>query len=186
MIASHLPLTYEDLLSMPDDGKRREIIGGELIVNPAPRRDHQEIVGSLHWILQRFLRASDWGRVYTHPVDVYLGHTDTVQPDLIVIRKSRLDIYRPEGVVVEPPDLVIEILSPSTRAVDLVRKMALYSRSGVPEYWIADPDKREIVVNVLLGDEYVPVTPDAEGVIASSILSGLRIDPAEVFSGLDT
>lgn len=185
MIAIHRPLTYDDLLSMPDDGKRREIIGGELLVNPAPRRDHQEIVGSLHWILQRFLHSSDWGRVYTHPVDVYLGHSDTVQPDLIVIRNSRLDIYRSEGVVVEPPDLVIEILSPSTRAIDLVRKMALYARSGVPEYWIADPERRSLVVNVLTGEEYVAVAPDVDESIASPTLAGLRVDPAEIFASLD-
>lgn len=179
------PLTYDDLLTMPDDGKRREIIGGDLLVNPAPRRDHQELVGSLHWILQRFLHSTEWGRVYTHPVDVYLGPNDVVQPDLIAIRHSRLDIYRPEGVVAEAPDLVVEILSPSTRRIDLVRKMALYARSGVPEYWVVDPEQRTLTVNVLTGENYVSVKPASDGTIASRTVPELRVDQAEVFARLD-
>lgn len=178
-------LTYDDLLTMPDDGKRREIIGGELFVNPAPRREHQETVTNLIGILLPFLRSSDWGRIYTHPVDVYLGPNNVVQPDLIVIRSSRLDIYRPEGVVVEPPDLVIEILSPSTRAFDLVRKMALYARSGVPEYWIADPERRTFAVNYLTNEEYISAEAGNDGLIASHVVPGLRVDPAEVFARLD-
>ena len=59
-----------------------------------------------------------------------------------MIRDSRLGICQPEDIIDEPPDIVVEILSPSTRGIDLVRKMALYARSGVPEYWIADPERR--------------------------------------------
>lgn len=70
MFAMQRPLTYDDLLLMPEDGKRYEVLGGELLVNPAPRRDHQEVVANLDWILQRFLRETGLGRVYTHPVDV--------------------------------------------------------------------------------------------------------------------
>ena len=185
MIATLRPLTYDDLVQMPDDGMRREVLEGELIVNPAPRRDHQEVVANLDWLLQQFLRASGVGRVYTHLVDVYLGRHNIVQPDLVVIRDSRLGTYRPEGIVTGPPDIVVEILSPSTRRIDLVRKMALYTRSGVPEYWIADPEQRTMIMNVLHGEEYFSVEPDAAGWLASPTLSGLRLDPTEVFSGLD-
>lgn len=185
MITTQRPLTYDDLRLMPDDGKRREVIGGELIVNPAPRREHQEVVANLDWMLQTFLRARDVGRAYTHPVDVYLGRHDIVQPDLVVIRQERLRIYQPEGVVTEPPDVVIEILSPSTRGIDQVRKMALYARSGVPEYWIADPEQRRLILHCLEGEEYVAVTPNPDGSLASRILPGLLIDPADVFANLD-
>ena len=185
MIATLRPLTYEDLRDMPDDGNRREVLEGELIANPAPRRDHQETVANLDWILQRFLRDSGSGRVYTHPVDVYLGRHDIVQPDLVVIRNERLGIYRPEGIINEPPDIVIEILSPSTRGIDLVRKMALYARSGVPEYWVADPERRMLVINRLQSEDYVAVEPDTGGGIVSPTLPGLRVDPVEVFSNLD-
>ena len=185
MIATPRPLTYDDLLRMPDDGKRYEVIGGELIVNPAPRRDHQMIITNLDWILQQFLRASGWGIAFTHPVDVYSGRNDIVQPDMIVIRQARLAIYRPEGIVVEPPDLVVEVLSPSTRGIDLIRKMALYARAGVQEYWIVDPEERSLHVHLLQGDQYVSIAPDADGWFASPTLIGLRVDPAEVFAGLD-
>ncbi len=185
MIVTLRPLTYDDLQGMPDDGNRREVLEGELIVNPAPRRDHQETVANLDWILQRFLRASGSGRVYTYPVDLCLGRHDIVQPDLVVIGDARLDIYSPEGIIDEPPDIVVEILSPSTRGIDLVRKMALYARSGVPEYWVADPERRILVINRLQGEDFVAVEPDSDGRIASPTLPGLRVDPAEVFFGLD-
>jgi Uma2 family endonuclease len=178
MIATLRPLTYDDLREMPDDGKRREVLGGELFVNPAPRRDHQAISANLDWILQRFLRSSEMGMLFTHSVDLYLGRHDVVQPDLVVIRTPRLGIYRPEGII-------DELLSPSTRGIDLIRKMALYARSGVPEYWIADPERRILVIHKLQGGDFVAVEPDADGWIASPTLSGLRVDPAEVFASLD-
>jgi Uma2 family endonuclease len=103
----------------------------------------------------------------------------------VVIRTTRLGIYRPEGIIDEPPDIVVEILSPSTRGVDLVRKMALYARSGVPEYWVADPGPRILVINRLQGEDYVAVEPDTDGWLASRVFPGLRVDPAEVFSDLD-
>jgi Uma2 family endonuclease len=145
MIATLRPLTYDDLRDMPADGQRREVLEGELIVNPAPRRDHQETVANLDWILQRFLRASGGGRVYTHPVDLYLGRHDIVQPDLVVIRDSRLGIYQPEGIIDEPPDIVVEILSraraesiSSTRwrstPARVCRSTGLQIPSG--EYWL--------------------------------------------------
>lgn len=178
------PLTYDDLFAMPDDGKRRELIGGKLFVNPAPRRDLQAVSIRLTWILLRFLQSSGEGWVFTHPVDVYVDPRDVVQPDLIVIRQSQLGIYRPEGVVVEPPDIVVEIVSPSSERIDRMGKMALYARFGVPEYWIVDPEERTIVLNALERGVYLPVEPDADGRFSSRQFPGLRIDPDEVFSSL--
>lgn len=185
MVATLRPLTYDDLLDMPDDGQRYEIIGGELLVNPAPRRDHQLVVADVTWIVEQFLRVTDWGTAIPHPVDVYLGSNDIVQPDLVVIANTRLHIYRPEGIVDGSPDLVLEVLSPSTRRTDLVRKMALYARSGVPEFWVADPDQRRFTVNVLVDDAYVAAQPGIDGAIASQVIPGLKIVPATIFARLD-
>lgn len=179
------PLTYDDLLGMPDDGQRYEIITGELIVNPAPRRAHQEVSANIDWILQTFLRETGMGRMYSHPIDIRLGPNDVVQPDLVVILTPRLDTYSPEGFVEARPDLIVEILSPSSRGTDRVKKMALYARSGVPEYWIADSEQTELTINVLDGVQYRAIEPDADGLLASRILPGLRVDPAEVFARLD-
>jgi Uma2 family endonuclease len=185
MHALQRPLTYDDLFAMPDDGQRRELIGGDLLVNPAPRRIHQEIAGNVYALLRNFLHAAQRGRAYMHPVDVYVGRNDVVQPDLIAIRRERSHIYRPEGVVVEPPDIVVEIISPSSQRTDRVGKMALYARFGVPEYWIVDPEERVIVVNALVGDSYVTIEPEDDGTVFSRAFPGLRVDPAAVFSGLD-
>jgi Uma2 family endonuclease len=145
VIATLRPLTYDDLRQMPDDGKRHEVIGGELVVNPAPRRDHRVISANLDWILQQFLRAIGAGRMFT----------------------------------------VVEILSPNTRRNDLIRKMALYAGSGVPEYWLADPDQKTFVLLLLEGDEYVPAESETDGTLTSRVFPNLRVDPAEVFAGLD-
>jgi Uma2 family endonuclease len=185
MHALQRPLTYDDLFAMPDDGQRRELIGGDLIVNPAPRRIHQEIAGNVYALLRNFLHAAQRGRAYMHPVDVYVGRNDVVQPDVIAIRHDRLRVYRPEGAVVEPPDIVVEIISPSTQRIDRVSKMALYARFGVPEYWIIDPEERTIVANSLEVDAYETIQPEDDGVISSRVFPGLRVDPAAVFSGLD-
>ncbi len=83
------------------------------------------------------------------------------------------------------PVLVVEVVSPSSRQTDRVKKMALYARSGVLEYWIADPEQRTLVVNVLEGQTYVPVAPDTEGLFVSRALPGLRIDPATIFAALE-
>jgi len=179
------PLTYDDLLVMPDDGYRREVIGGELKANATPPRDHQEVVSNLCWILQRFLRPTGLGRVFTHPIDLCLGRHDIVQPDLIVIGAERLDIYESEGFIEAPPDIVVEVLSPQTRGIDLIRKSALYARTSVPEYWVADPFRRQLGVFILQAAEYARAEPDADGWLASPKFAGLRVDPAEVFSGLD-
>ena len=170
---------------MPDDGSRREVIGGELIVNSVPRRAHQEISANLHWMLQQFLRATGGCRAYAHPVDLYISQHDVVQPALIAIRASRLGIYQAEGVVVEPPDIVVDILSPSSQRVDRVRKMALYASFGVPKYWVVDPAAKSIEVNILDDGAYGQVQPGDDSRIASRQFPGLRIDPAEVFAGSD-
>jgi Uma2 family endonuclease len=131
------------------------------------------------------LRSSGAGRAYTHPVDVYLGRNDVVQPDLVVVLESHLPQYQPDGVFEGPPDIMVEILSPSTQRTGRVRKMALYASAGVPEYWIADPERRTVIVNLLVGEEYVAAQPEADGWLASRVLTGLRVNPSDVFTGLD-
>lgn len=185
MCALERPLTYDHLVDMPDDGQRREIIGGELIVNPSPRRNHQDVSTDLHWLLSSYFRDSGFGRVWSHPVDLYVGPNDVVQPDLIAIRAARLDIYRPEGMVVEPPDIVVEIISPSSQRLDRVSKMALYARFGVPEYWIVDPEERLLVINTLNAGVYDQIAPASDGTIVSLAFPGLTVDPAVVFAALD-
>ena len=185
MIATLRPLTHEDLVSLPDDGNRYEIINGELIVTPAPLVRHQRVVVNLTVLLALFLTQNSTGEVLVAPFDVVLGPNDVVQPDLLVIGSEQGRLKDSQNAFEGPPRLVVESLSPSSQLTDLVRKMALYAGSGVPEYWIVDPERQEIAINVLAGRVYVPVAQDEFGATASQVLPGLRLDPIEVFADLD-
>jgi Uma2 family endonuclease len=185
MIATLRPLTYDDLQNMPDDGQRYEIIDGELIVSPAPIANHQRVLKRLVRTFDDFANETRTGEVFFAPFDVQLGYHDVVEPDLVFIATEQGRVPGLDHKFEGSPILVVEVISPSSRQTDRVRKMALYARSGVREYWIADPEQRTLVVNLLEGHTYVPASPDAAGGFASQALPGLRVDPLDIFSGLD-
>ena len=185
MIATLRPLTYDDLRALPDDGQRYEIIDGELIGTPAPTMDHQRVVGRLYRLLDDYAPRVEGGEVAFAPFAVRLGHFDAVEPDLVFLTAARPRVPIDESSIDYAPDLVVEVISPSSRRIDRVRKMALYARSGVSECCIADSMERILVVNLLQSEEYVQVAPGSAGMIASPTLPGLRVDSSEVFSDLD-
>ena len=132
--------TDEDLWALSDDGNRYEIIDGELLVTPAPAPRHQLVSGEFYAPLRLHARAHG-GVVAYAPLDVRFTGSRVVEPDLLYLRaenRHRLTGARCEG----PPDLVVEISSPSTRARDRLAKRALYESEGVLEYWFADLDNR--------------------------------------------
>ena len=141
--------TYEDYLRLPDDGRRYEIIAGVLYVTAAPRFNHQYIVGELFAALHRYVREHQLGVVIPAPFEVLLpGIASPVQPDLLFIRTERQP--PPEATSFKgTPDLIVEVLSPSTARRDRVVKFWAYERAGVPEYWIVDPHARLVEVYVL-------------------------------------
>lgn len=184
MCAMQRPVTYDDLLELHDDGMRREVLGGELIVTPAPTAGHQRFLVRLYRILDDFVRESGSGEVFIAPFDILLGRYNVVQPDIVYLSSRQPPVLDDQHTFEGPPDLVVEVVSPGTGGIDRVRKMALYASAGVPEYWIADPRRKTFVINVLRGEEYVAVVPDENGVVASSVLPGLRIDVVRLFAGL--
>jgi Uma2 family endonuclease len=153
VVATLRPLTYDDLLDMPDDGQRYEIIGGELFVSPPPTWGHQQVIGRLFEVLRDYARETNGGRVVFAPFGVLLGRHDAVEPDLIFLSADRPKVPNEDNTIDYPPDLVVEVISPSSRRKDRVAKMALYARTGVPEYWIADPSDRAFTINHLQGEE---------------------------------
>lgn len=185
MIATPRPLTYDDLLEFPDDGQRYEIIGGELIVNPASVSNHQRVLLRLIRLIDDCAQATGAGELFVAPLAVKLGRHDVVEPDLVFLSSARPPLPGNENSIDYAPDLLVEIISPSSRRNDRVRKMALYAPSGVPEYWIADRLERALTVNALQGDRYVAVEPDDDGSINSPTFAGLRVDPATIFAGFD-
>lgn len=136
-------LTYEDYLHLPDDGKRYEILEGELYVSPAPKTKHQTVLGNLFVILHQFVRRYKLGRVFLAPTDVVLSRTNVVQPDLLFLSNDRLRLLTEQNVQ-GAPDLIVEILSEFTEEQDRVLKMQIYARHGVKEYWLIDPERERL------------------------------------------
>ena len=131
-------LTYEDYCLLPNDGKRYEIIDGELFVTPAPLRRHQKVLANLLYYLTEFVKKHDLGEVYPAPFDVVFSDYDVVEPDILYVSKSRASVITEKNVQ-GAPDLVVEVLSESTAKIDRTTKLKLYARYGVAEYWVIDP-----------------------------------------------
>lgn len=131
---------------MPEDGRLYEAIGGDLYVTPAPKPRHGRIAVNLLHALLRLLEEPGHGLLFTAPTGVEFPDTEEgVQPDILFIAKERLDIIG-ENWISGAPDLVIEILSPSTAKRDRTLKLNLYQRQGVAEYWIVDPETETVEV----------------------------------------
>ncbi|SHE79793.1 Endonuclease, Uma2 family (restriction endonuclease fold) [Fodinibius roseus] len=137
-------VTYDDYRKLPDDGKRYEIIRGELLMTPAPSTNHQRVLGKLFISLNNYVEENNLGEVLVAPVDIIFSMTDVVQPDLIFVSREREEIITKKNIV-DAPDLVVEIISEHTEAIDRNRKKALYERYKVREYWIVDPEERQIM-----------------------------------------
>ncbi len=133
-------LTYEDYCLLPKDGKRYEIIDGELFVTPAPCILHQRVVTRLSRDLSTFVEDNHLGLVLAAPTDVVLSHFDVVQPDIVYISKIRASIVTDKNLQ-GAPDLVVEILSEFTARIDRTAKLKLYAKHGVRECWLIDPDQ---------------------------------------------
>ncbi len=137
--------TYDDLLNWEEDNFRHELIEGEHFMTPSPSIYHQKISINLAWALKKYVDTNKLGLVLTAPADVKLSEIDLLVPDIFFVKASRLHIVK-ENYICEAPDLVIEILSPSTSKRDKDLKFKRYSYYGVPEYWIVDPQKQSIDV----------------------------------------
>ncbi len=177
-------LTYEDLASFPEDGRRHELIEGEHHVTPAPSLRHQQAVGSLGANLHRYAATSGFGTLFFAPVDVVLSDIDVVQPDLVWVSSSRAEILT-DANIQGAPDLVVEVLSPGTRRVDELTKRKLYERHGVLEYWIVDPELGRVRVLRREGEAFGPATEldvEAGQSLTSPLLPGFELALATVFA----
>jgi Uma2 family endonuclease len=181
MVATTKLLTYEDLLETPDDGRRYEIIGGRLIATAWPLLKHQRVVGRLFDLLIDLEKAK-LGVVFMAPTDVRLESHEIVVPDLVFITIPRLDILRP-NLVDGAPDLIIEIRSPATAALDDGEKRELYARAGVAEYWRVDPDAETVLAARLVEGRYLPI-PSESDTVRSVVAPQFVVDVAALFAGL--
>ena len=151
-------ITYKELAELPEDGKLYELIEGELILNPTPVTRHQRIAFNIAWDLKAYFKEHGGGEAFITPYDVVLAEDVVLQPDVLVVRNERMSIVGEKNIQ-GAPNIVVEVLSDSTRRRDLNVKRKLYERYGVDEYWIADPAVDVVTIYRRSGDAFVRV-PD--------------------------
>ena len=174
-------LTYADYYAMTPEGAGFQLLDGELIEMPSPTDYHQDVAADIFVPFRLFVKDSDIGVVYFAPLDVVLTENDTFQPDILFISAERRHIIT-GGKVQGAPDLVVEILSPSTARYDLGYKMDLYARHGVKEYWIGDCEAATIRVLLLVNGAFVTAGVYGKGdTLTSPTLSGFSLDIDVVF-----
>jgi Uma2 family endonuclease len=169
------PLTAADLETMPDDGHRYELIDGALIVTPSPAVPHQRVVGNLHVVLRQACPPDL--EVMLAPLDITVSDVTVLQPDLLVAPRSTLGGRKMVGL----PVLAVEVLSPSTRLIDLNLTRAAYERAAVAAYWVVDPDPVSLTAWHLVDDAYVQHDQvDAGAVFRTGVPFELSLDPADL------
>lgn len=172
-------LTYDDLQQFPDDHFRREIIDGELLVTPAPILRHQRAVGLIHVALFHYAEEHG-GETFVAPTDVFLSERDVVEPDVLFVTADHADRLE-ERLVRGPPDLVVEVSSPTTRRRDVGIKRDLYERKGVIEYWFVDLDADRVERYVLEGGVYAPPEMlEGNALVTSPLLPGFEATVSEL------
>ena len=175
--------TYDDYARLPNDGWKYEVIRGELRMSPTPSPRHQMTLGNLAFASHLFVREGKLGEIFLGPIDLILPHDlgTPVQPDILFIRKSNLDIVK-ETHIDGVPDLVVEVLSPSNWVDDRRAKFTIYAEAGVAEYWIVDPKATTVEVYRLVDERYELIEKyGTNDTVSSLVLHGFSIPIPEVF-----
>lgn len=174
-------LTYADYCAMTPEGAGFQLLDGELIEMPSPSHYHQDVAANIGIPMRLFAKDGGLGAVYFAPLDVVLTDNDTAQPDILFISNDRQHVIGAR-VIEGAPDLVVEILSPSTAQYDLGYKMELYARHDVKEYWIGDCDAATIRVLLLTDGAFVTAGVYGRGdTLTSPTLPGFSLAIDNVF-----
>jgi Uma2 family endonuclease len=168
-------LTYEEFRQLPDDGKHYELVHGEVHLSPSRSTKHQLILGNTSVSLGTYVRSARLGVLFCAPLDVCLNPDTALQPDLIFISAERVGIVQ-ENFVAGAPELVVEVVSPSTTVHDRVTKLPIYAEAGVPEFWLIDSQARTVEVLKLQGKKYfVDATLAGDQVLTSNLFPGWQL-----------
>ena len=175
-------LTYDDLVSLADETRRYEIFDGDLVVTASPTTRHQRVSRNLAFILHDYVSTPGLGEVFYAPVDVILDRHTVVVPDLVYVSKARTSIVQPHAIV-GAPDLLVEILSPSTADRDWGAKAKLYARFGVDHDWVVDPDERILTVFSRTRAAYAEAARHArDATVRAAPFSALDLDLGTVWA----
>jgi Uma2 family endonuclease len=173
-------VSYADLLQQPEDGRRYEIYDGEVFVVPSPLPLHQIVAVNVDERLRAYARTHG-GLVISSPIDIIFSEYDVLQPDVVFFSAARQHLVKLREPIRQAPDLVVEVLSPSTAATDRGRKLQTFARYEVAEYWIVDPDAQSIEVLGLQDGSYVLAARAVHrDTAASATLPGLEIAPGDL------
>jgi len=181
---SSTKFTYEDYVLFPDDGRRHELIDGEHYVTPSPVTKHQKISGNLFGLLYSHIQKTKIGHLFAAPMDVVLSDLDVVQPDLLYITNTHASIMTEKNIQ-GAPDLVVEIVSESSRKIDEMIKRKLYERYRVPEYWIIDPELESVKVYRLSDKGYsriAELTVEANDTLTSMLIPDWQLPLSKIFA----
>ena len=174
--------TYEDYLTTPED-ERYELLDGDLIMVPAPNLKHQKVQVRLGQKLVQFILDHKLGEFFYAPCDVVLSDSDIVQPDLLFVSRDREHLLSDGQKVQGAPDLVVEILSPSSEDTDRGTKHKLYGRHGVTEYWLVDPIVETVVIHRQRDGVLAATHTFGRGqMLRSPLFAGLELHLDNVFS----
>ena len=181
MANPRIKYTVADYLTTPDD-KRYQLLDGELILAPSPTDRHQAIMGTLFFLLYQHNLETGSGRVRMAPLDVHLSEYDLTQPDILFVSNDRASIITAANIQ-GAPDLVVEILSPSTERFDRGYKRTMYARNGVREYWLVDPAGETVEVMTEAEEGFVTESIyQRDQILVSPLLPGLSIELNRIFS----
>ncbi|MEP7233044.1 MAG: Uma2 family endonuclease [Ginsengibacter sp.] len=168
-ILTHPPKTLLEVWETLPEGTLCQIINNKLVMSPAPVIIHQQILNEINIEISLYLRKNPLGKIIIAPVDVYFSEKNIFQPDILFIKNENLDKIKSKKLA-GSPDLVIEILSPSTSQLDYEEKKIIYERYGVQEYFIVDPNSKSVTAYFLMDGEYEE-QESATGEIRSLILN---------------
>ena len=176
-------ITVEELFNMElEEGYFYELLNGHIVKKQAPSPKHQKAVVKITTLIENFITERDLGDCYTSPIDVFFDKYNNTQPDILFIKKERLFIVTKDGIQGQP-DLIVEVLSPSTYRTDRTTKMKTYCEFGVSEYWIVDPNNKAIEVYSLENNAYVVTSIAVEtGEVVSKVLEEFKVDIEKIFA----
>lgn len=179
MIGIKQRLDYEDYAKLPDDGKRYELLEGDLLVTPAPNPLHQRVSKRLQRQLEAYFEERAMGEVFAAPIDVILTSRDVFQPDLVIARPDQISARGIEGA----PLLLVEIISPTTQDRDRVMKANRYAHLHVPHFWLVEPDLPRIECYRLQASTYeLVIQAQGSASLAHPDFPGLSIQLALLHS----
>ncbi len=174
-------LTAEEFFRLYPEESRLELIDGEVFEMPAPTPKHQDVLIRTLMPMRSHVERKSLGLVLVAPVDVVLSEESVLQPDIVYIA----DLSKVKDKIYGPPDLVVEVVSPSTFKRDLTDKMKLYEKYGVKEYWLVFPLEKTILVYELTEKGYELFSSATEkGKVKSKVLEGFEIEAEDIFGGL--